>query len=251
MPIIAKGKYVNGKPPIICVPVTESGFADVIDKITKLVNSGVEMIEWRADYFEEVSDIDRVKSLLENLREVTKDVLFLVTLRSKEQGGKCDLSEDEMKEILFAVAETHVADFVDVEAFTFSDTADLVAKLQNKGALVIASHHDFEETPRPDTMEEWLRQMKALDPDLVKLAVMPQGFSDVLSLMEVGRVFGDNNPSLPLISISMGQEGLLSRIAGEVTKSVITFGTEGEASAPGQIPREDLKELLNLVHKYV
>jgi 3-dehydroquinate dehydratase-1 len=92
--------------------------------------------------------------------------------------------------------------------------------------------------------------MNDLDPDMVKLAVMPQSFSDVLSLMEASRNFADQNPMMPVISISMGEEGLLSRIAGEMTGSVITFGTEKEVSAPGQIPRKDLEEILRLIHKY-
>ncbi len=250
MPVIVKGTYFDKKPPVVCVPVCETSFAETIDTISKLVDKGVAMLEWRADYFEELSDLDRVKSLLDNVRDTVKEIPFLVTVRSKAQGGRCELDEKEIEKILLGIAETHVADFMDVEAFFFEDTETLVKQLQEKGALVIASHHDFEETVRPDTLEEWLREMKHLDPDMVKLAVMPHNFSDVLSLMDVSRVFADLNPNLPLISISMGEEGLISRIAGEVTGSVITFGTEGEASAPGQVPRDDLEVILNLLHKY-
>lgn len=251
MPIIVKGKYVNGAPPMVCVPVIEKSFAGIISEVTKLVNEGISMIEWRADYFEELSDSERLKTLLENLRDVTKDTLFLVTVRSKSQGGECEFSKEKTASVLEAVAEVHVADFIDVEYFFFEDAKELIGRLQNKGALVIASHHDFEETKRADVLEDQLYLMKEADPDLVKLAVYPKSFSDVLTLMEVSRVFAKKNPDLPIISISMGEKGILSRIAGEITGSVITFGTVGAKSAPGQIPRGDLETMLELMHRYV
>lgn len=250
MPIIVKGNYINGKPPVICVPVLEKSYAGIIDEITKLSNKGVSMIEWRADYFEELSDVSRVKSLLENLLNITKDVLLLVTIRSKSQGGKCDFSPKEIKQLLFAVAECHVADFIDVEYFFFEDSKTLISDLQNKGTLVIASHHDFKETGGKDVLENLLYKMKEADPDLVKLAVMPNRFTDVLTLMEVGNNFSKENPEIPAVIISMGELGMLSRVSGEVFGSVITFGLDSEASAPGQIPRDDLEEMLSLIHKY-
>ena len=122
--------------------------------------------------------------------------------------------------------------------------------MQQNGALVIASHHDFDETKRADYLEEQLQVMKDADVDIVKLAVYPNSFSDVLTLLEVSKTFSEANPSVPLISISMGDLGFLSRIAGEAFGSVISFGTEDAVSAPGQIPRDDLEKTLSLFHKY-
>ena len=55
MPVIVKGTYFDKKPPVVCVPVCETSFAETIDTISKLVDKGVAMLEWRADYFEELS----------------------------------------------------------------------------------------------------------------------------------------------------------------------------------------------------
>ena len=250
MPVIVKGTYFDKKPPLVCVPVCETSFADTIATITNLADKGVSMMEWRADYFEELADLERVKALLYNVKEAVAQIPFLVTVRSDTQGGRCKFSKDQIAATLLGIAETHVADFIDVEAFFFEDAKPLVNDLHEKGALVIASHHDFEKTGDTDLLEQMLSKMNDLDPDMVKLAVMPQSFSDVLSLMEASRSFADQNPMMPVISISMGEEGLLSRIAGEMTGSVITFGTEKEVSAPGQIPRKDLEEILRLIHKY-
>lgn len=251
MPIIVKGRYLDGKPPIVCVPIIEKSFAGIISQVTRLVNDGVPMIEWRADYFEELSDIERVKALLGNLLDITKDTLFLVTIRSKEEGGCCEFSKDKIASTLEAISKAHVADFIDVEYFFLEDAKGLISRLQKNGALVIASHHDFIETKRADVLEAQLYEMKEGDADLVKIAVHPKNFSDVLTLMEVSKVYSEKNPSVPLISISMGETGFLSRVAGETIGSVITFGTEGQASAPGQIPRGDLEAMLELIHRYV
>ena len=54
----------------------------------------------------------------------------------------------------------------------------------------------------------------------------------------------------PMITISMGQLGLLSRLTGQIFGSCITFASMGEASAPGQIDAEELKEALAFIDKY-
>ena len=48
--------------------------------------------------------------------------------------------------------------------------------------------------------------------------------------------------------MSMSNLGVVSRVCGEIFGSAITFGTVGEASAPGQIPVTSLKEILDLFH---
>ena len=42
-------------------------------------------------------------------------------------------------------------------------------------------------------------------------------------------------PTLPVVTMSMGALGVVSRMAGEIFGSCITFGAVGEISAPGQI----------------
>ena len=43
--------------------------------------------------------------------------------------------------------------------------------------------------------------------------------------------------------MSMGKLGVISRICGEVFGSAVTFGTAGKASAPGQLPANQLFHL--------
>lgn len=75
---------------------------------------------------------------------------------------------------------------------------------------------------------------------------MPQSVEDVLTLLTATRQ-ADVALSQPVITMSMADLGKVSRIAGEVFGSAVSFGTVGAASAPGQIPlthmKNDLQDL--------
>jgi 3-dehydroquinate dehydratase-1 len=49
--------------------------------------------------------------------------------------------------------------------------------------------------------------------------------------------------------MAMGPLGVVSRLAGEVFGSVLTFGTVGAASAPGQVDAARLRDALDLLHE--
>ena len=53
----------------------------------------------------------------------------------------------------------------------------------------------------------------------------------------------------PLVSMSMGNLGSMSRIAGENFGSSITFATVGKASAPGQFPIKELRMMMDALHE--
>ena len=55
---------------------------------------------------------------------------------------------------------------------------------------------------------------------------------------------------VPVVTMSMGKMGAISRISGQVFGSAITFASFAEASAPGQIPVDKMDEALTLIEKY-
>ena len=91
--------------------------------------------------------------------------------------------------------------------------------------------------------------MEHLGADIGKIAVMPHNERDVLRLMELTRRAGAF-VSMPLITMSMGQLGMISRLSGNLTGSVMTFGalTSEKASAPGQITVKELKSIIKLLN---
>ena len=122
-------------------------------------------------------------------------------------------------------------------------TAEEIGKLRasGSGCLVMASNHDFQKTPSTEEMVRRLRRMEELGADAAKLAVMPTNRQDVLNLLQA-TVTAAETLSVPVVTMSMGSMGVISRICGSLTGSAMTFASAGEASAPGQIPVEQMAE---------
>jgi 3-dehydroquinate dehydratase I len=52
----------------------------------------------------------------------------------------------------------------------------------------------------------------------------------------------------PIITMSMAGMGVISRLAGEIFGSALTFGAAKKASAPGQVPVTELRRTLSLIN---
>ena len=77
---------------------------------------------------------------------------------------------------------------------------------------------------------------------------MPQSKRDVLALLAATEEMVTEYADRPVITMSMAQTGIISRLCGEVFGSSMTFGAAKKASAPGQMGVEDLSVVLNLLH---
>ncbi|MNN87342.1 3-dehydroquinate dehydratase [compost metagenome] len=52
----------------------------------------------------------------------------------------------------------------------------------------------------------------------------------------------------PIITMSMAGYGVVSRLAGEIFGSALTFGAAQKPSAPGQVAAAELRKVLELLH---
>ena len=75
---------------------------------------------------------------------------------------------------------------------------------------------------------------------------MPKKPKDVLRLMSMTEEKNRQAPC-PLVTMAMGDLGRISRVSGKLTGSAMTFGTVGGASAPGQLPVEDLRRIIGTI----
>ena len=94
-----------------------------------------------------------------------------------------------------------------------------------------------------------LDRMCAGGADIVKLAVMPKNPQDVLNLLAVTEAFKEENPDTPVITMSMGKIGCISRLCAENFGSCVTFGAHKTASAPGQFEMNKLQDILTTIHE--
>ena len=79
---------------------------------------------------------------------------------------------------------------------------------------------------------------------------MPQSDRDVLELL-AATSRARETLDLPLISMSMGGIGSISRIMGWIYGSAATFAVGKSSSAPGQIAIEELRTTLAIVRQAV
>jgi 3-dehydroquinate dehydratase-1 len=246
-----KGHRIGEGKPLVCVPIMEETHEGIIREAGRLCARHTEMIEWRVDAFSEAGSLNAIRAVLAELKDIVSDTIFVYTLRSKNQGGLMDLSAEEICDIHQVAAESGVVDLIDVEYFEGKRPVREISQLKKRGVHVIASHHDFEGTPERGVMRTLLEQIAESGADIVKLAVMPHSKSDVLDLLEETNFFHETYPGQPLITMSMGELGAVSRIAGETFGSCVTFGAGSRASAPGQLPMDELENILNALHRSI
>ena len=246
-----KGKKIGGGRPCVCVPVMEKTKQEIIDEIIALSKSSADIIEWRVDVFPKFLDFNEVREILHTVAPFLKEKVFLYTFRTKAQGGFSDVTQEELEDIHDIAAESKCVDLLDLEYFEEEYPILKIRELQEHGVKVVASHHDFHETPEREVMKMLLERMCAGNADIVKLAVMPQSEEDVLRLLSVTNEFYKENTDTPIITMAMGKMGMISRLCGETFGSCVTFAAHKEASAPGQMPYEDVIEILDVFHKSV
>jgi 3-dehydroquinate dehydratase-1 len=124
----------------------------------------------------------------------------------------------------------------------------IVGEAHKAGIKVIISSHDFEKTPPTKELVSRLRRQQSLGADILKIAVMPHDAGDVLKLLDATWQMRRRFTKLPMLTMSMGDMGVVSRLSGEVFGSELTFGMIGQASAPGQLEVGELREVLHIIH---
>ena len=236
--------------PKICVPIVGVTKDEIIAEAKTFDSIPVDVVEWRVDWFEGVFEFDKVEDVLKDLREALGETPILFTFRTSKEGGEKAIEAEPYKELNIAAAKTGYVDLVDVEAFT-GETAvkQIIETAHATGVKVVASNHDFHKTPAQEEIVSRLCKMQELGADIPKIAVMPQNKKDVLTLLSATREMSEEHADRPIITMSMAGTGVISRLCGEVFGSALTFGAAGKASAPGQMEVEDLKTVLELLHK--
>lgn len=244
-----RGVTLGDGIPKIIVPIVGKTRAEILNKAAEIVNLPAQLVEWRADFYDALTDVSALLETARRLRAAIGELPLLFTIRLKRENGGVDLDAAAYTALNLALANSGCADLIDME---FSaDEATIRANLDGihaAGCRVVGSRHDFEGTPDKDTMLAWLREAQALGADIPKIAVMPQSSADVLALLTASVEMYEQYADRPILAISMGPRGVLSRVACEMCGSCMTFGAVGQTSAPGQIQVIELKNLLRFMH---
>lgn len=244
-----RGVVLGEGMPKICVPVMGKTEAEVCASAQEAIAVHPDLIEWRADFFDQSLDGDGLEKMLRSLRKIIGDLPLLFTFRTCREGGNREIEIEEYVHLNTEAARSGMVDLIDLEIHRERTAVEMLLQtIHQEGVSVIASFHDFSKTPKKKEMMAEIQGMEDSEADIIKLAVMPQNEEDVLRLLEVTNQARAEGVTKPLITMAMGDLGKVSRIAGETFGSAVTFGSASEASAPGQIQAQKLRTVLEILH---
>ena len=143
-PIQIKNLTIGAGIPKICVPLTGTTREKICQEAEDAKKAAADLVEWRADFFEELMNPEACQNVLEALAEILGETPLLFTIRTSEEGGNITISLEDYAACNINIAKGKKADLVDVEVMSNSEEKKkLVAELQKEGVKVIASSHDF------------------------------------------------------------------------------------------------------------
>jgi 3-dehydroquinate dehydratase-1 len=239
----------SGRPKV-CVPLTGGTVEALEAEALEIRPAAADLVELRIDRFGQVGRVTAVQHAIDAVRSsLDAGLPILFTCRSTREGGGADLPPQVLESLTRLAARHPGIAAVDVEMELRDGLAVHLTRLaQAAGTPVVMSFHDFRGTPARQEIVDRLVRQEELGADVVKLACMPHMPEDVLTLLGATRDYAARADARPVITMAMGPLGIVSRLAGETFGSVLTFGTVGAPSAPGQVDAGALLATLELIH---
>jgi 3-dehydroquinate dehydratase-1 len=248
-PIVVRGSPIaRGRVPAICVPLVATTAQAILDEVAAVVPKAPDVLEWRVDHYAGISDVDGVVALARRIRQVAQGTPLIFTRRRECEGGaSTPLNDDDAIALYEAICDARCAELVDYELGNGAANFARVRRATREHRIgLIGSFHEFSTTPDVAVLVAKFAQAKREGADVAKVAVMPRDPADVLALLTAtmqARVALD----MPLVSMAMGPLGVVSRVAGSLFGSSLTFAAGENASAPGQLPVETLREAIAIL----
>ncbi|NNM64174.1 MAG: type I 3-dehydroquinate dehydratase [Burkholderiales bacterium] len=246
-----RGRVVaGGAEPLVCAPLVARDLDSLRAEAATVVAKQPDLLEWRVDFFEALGDVDRIAGAARELRRIARDIPIIYTRRSIREGGQpITASEDTVSRGIETVCADGSVDFVDCELGSAPEHFQRALRAAKAcGALLIGSFHDFQRTPSLSDMAEKFATAERLGADVAKVAVMPGDVGDVLALLQA-TLDASRRHAMPLITMSMGPYGALTRLFGWMFGSTVSFAVGSRASAPGQVPIDDVRSVLEVLRR--
>ena len=251
-PVQLRGVTLGEGRAKVIVPITASTSEELVTQTTTLAGVKSDIIEWRVDFLDVAPSPAAVLEAAARIRTAAQDRPVLVTFRSHHENGNKPITPDEYHDLNIAAITSGLVDAVDVEhRFERSVGDAIIAAAKNAGVPVVGSLHDFTATPPAEELVRHLVEIQERGCAVAKAAVMPQNMGDVLQLMEATWTMTSQHPSTPVLTMSMGGLGLITRLSPRVTGSCATFAMVDRPSAPDQIPVAELRPILELLDAHL
>ena len=204
------------------------------DEIDRHIIAGMSVAEIRIDMFQN-QDINHIQNEIRKFA----DVPILATIRKTVDGGLWNGPEKERIE-LFKSIIPHVG-AVDVELSEPESLSELKEAVSDHQCNLIASYHNFDQTPYDETVYGLINQAKDVNANAVKLACMINNEKDCSRLAALFEIEVD----IPKIIIGMGPKGMSTRIKFPALGSLVTYSPSDKIiPAYGQISFSEMIDQL-------
>ncbi len=249
--ITVQGKALgDGALPAIVTPLVGATRPALLDEVAVIAPKRPDLLEWRIDFFDGIGDSAQVVDTARAIKAASGGIPILLTRRSAAEGGQpIPIAEPAVVAMYVDACRAGCIELIDYELSNApEDLRRLRTVSRENGVAMIMSFHDFQGTPDAATLDGKFVDAERLGADVAKVAVMPKEPPDVLALL-AATWRASSNVELPLITMSMGGIGALSRLVGWMYGSAATFAVGRRSSAPGQIGIEELRAALAAVRR--
>jgi 3-dehydroquinate dehydratase-1 len=240
----------GGRLPALCAPLVGRDTAALEAEAKAIAARKPDLVEWRVDFFSQIADASAVIDTASAIRAASDGLPLLFTRRSRREGGEAiAIGEEQVVALYRQVCAARAADLIDFESGNDGGHVAQVREAAGKAGIgLVLSYHNFSLTPPFEMLMARFVDAERLGADVAKVAVMPQSPEDVLVLLEA-TLRASRTLGIPVIGMAMGAVGAVSRLVGGVFGSALTFAVGEQASAPGQVPMDDVRAVLDVLHR--
>jgi len=202
-----------------------------IARLQKFAAGGVDIFEIRADLFGK--PIDKVIAYIGTVKESIKSPL-IGTIR--------ETGYNRANRVDWLVSLSKHVDIIDVE-LGMPEWRYVVNAVAESSAVIMVSEHDFNATPDMQGLNDIVKRSLKQGAKIVKIAAMAKTASDVTRLMRFTEDCG-----VPVVTMSMGGVGKISRIAAPLFGSLFVYGYLRKPVVPGQLSALAVAKALKLYY---
>ena len=203
---------------------------------------GADILELRVDMLERGYHTgEKVSAVIRQLKKEVK-LPVILTIRSSNEGGMAKISDDSRLDIFReAISET---DLVDIEISSDRINSKVIELAKTRNKKVILSFHNFEKTPTLPYLKNQAEKAWDMGCDILKIAAMANNMEDVRRLLNFCSIWEKTKISV----MSMGYLSEMSRLAGFLFGSCLTYGFIDQPVACGQLSVKDLVKYYHILY---
>jgi 3-dehydroquinate dehydratase type I len=208
---------------------------EAVETMEKVEPQSPDLYELRLDYMESINNLNMVRG--------ATDRALIATNRRVDQGGGSSCSEESRVSALMKACDAGF-EYIDLELSTES-IVEVTDDVKSRGANMIISHHDFNDTPKIEVLDKILCEEIELGADIGKIVGTATHQKDNLTYLN----FLQRKQGCKLVCFGMGRLGVMSRVFSPLVGGAFTYASaqKKRESAPGQMTISELKKIYRLI----